>query len=847
MKTLLFSLFMIASCFMYAQGWEKTYPGLPIHTFSHIANVPDTDEYVLASSYFESFTSDSIFLMKINGKGDVIQQKMIAHKYIIDRIGCGIEELYVLKDGSIVLLLMNSQQTAAKGMVYKNSIEIVKLDSDFNVVWDKIYMTHDSNQELADQLLLDRNGNYIISGYIDFLSSDYQTWLDQKGFLMKLNPESGDSINILIRDQSVGDYFQINDTLFMSVQSTEYSIVSDNLVEIEKKSMPSWFTSDVFPSLVNGTKNQMYITHTRHGVDDLSYGIVWFKPLATVFYNDVAIINHTSEGLTGVAQSYDDGSIIMSTDNFISFDSANPVIYKMVPGQGVVWRKEILTCGGFSSLTDIVATNDNGAIMVGVSNCKEDSYLPYIIRLDSLGNSWSNTVKGKVFIDENKNGVKEAEEKYAANRKVVLIPEYHYQLTDEQGEYAIPSAPNNDLVSLVLPNFLWSQSMPSNNLPYSFSFKDLSDTAFINDFGMYINSYCPLLKVKVCAPAYRRCFDANFSMRYINYGTDTAKNVSIKITLPEGLSYVSCSYPVDSIAGTGRYSIKVGDVLPETGGHINFKTYVSCDSSELWLGDTLCMSFRVNPNSSCNLDSVVEYLPTTNFCSVVQGSYDPNEFFLLEPSLSCIDTTDYLTYQINFQNTGTDTAFNIKVLAHISSLLDMSSIKPSASTHPYTFKYVDKETVEFAFKNILLPDSTIDQAGSHGSVVFSIKQKKGNIMLKPLVNFASIFFDFNSPVITNFDTVTFCQPSLASVSEARENSFSIYPNPAKSELIIKNEKLRMKNDLNTSVSIMNTVGQEVVHSSFLMTNSSLKVDVSQFPAGLYFIRIGNEVHKFVKE
>lgn len=80
---------------------------------------------------------------------------------------------------------------------------------------------------------------------------------------------------------------------------------------------------------------------------------------------------------------------------------------------------------------------------------------------------------------------------------------------------------------------------------------------------------------------------------------------------------------------------------------------------------------------------------------------------------------------------------------------------------------------------------------------------------------------------------------------AQETGFTMYPNPATNQLIIENEKSRMKNDLNTTISIKNTMGQEVLHSSFLINNSSLHIDVSPFAPGLYIVRIGNEVQKLI--
>lgn len=79
------------------------------------------------------------------------------------------------------------------------------------------------------------------------------------------------------------------------------------------------------------------------------------------------------------------------------------------------------------------------------------------------------------------------------------------------------------------------------------------------------------------------------------------------------------------------------------------------------------------------------------------------------------------------------------------------------------------------------------------------------------------------------------------VSEENKN-FTIYPNPATNQLIINSEQSIVENPI-----ITNMMGQQVNNYSFSTINYSLKIDVSQFASGLYFIRVGDSVQKFVKE
>lgn len=139
-------------------------------------------------------------------------------------------------------------------------------------------------------------------------------------------------------------------------------------------------------------------------------------------------------------------------------------------------------------------------------------------------------------------------------------------------------------------------------------------------------------------------------------------------------------------------------------------------------------------------------------CHRVVASYDPNDKeaqpqgyeaqHLIEPN------TD-LTYRIRFQNTGTDTAFNIIVRDTLAPWLDPVSILPEVASHPYTWDIVDGHVLKFTFRNILLPDSNVNESASHGFVQFRVSQRKDLPLGTVIPNTAAIYFDFNPPVITN--------------------------------------------------------------------------------------------------
>ena len=74
------------------------------------------------------------------------------------------------------------------------------------------------------------------------------------------------------------------------------------------------------------------------------------------------------------------------------------------------------------------------------------------------------------------------------------------------------------------------------------------------------------------------------------------------------------------------------------------------------------------------------------------------------------------------------------------------------------------------------------------------------------------------------------------------NLFSVYPNPTSNQLTIDNGQLTMDD-----VEIYNVVGQRLNNYQLSTVNSQLTIDVSHLANGMYYLKIGNQVTKFIKE
>ncbi len=171
-------------------------------------------------------------------------------------------------------------------------------------------------------------------------------------------------------------------------------------------------------------------------------------------------------------------------------------------------------------------------------------------------------------------------------------------------------------------------------------------------------------------------------------------------------------------------------------------------------------------------------------CQVVVSSFDPNDKQAFPTGVgwqSYIEPNTPLDYQIRFQNTGTDTAFTVVIRDTLSVLLDPATIRPGASSHPYTWALSGAGILTFTFNNILLPDSNINEAASHGFVQFHIDQRPNNFLGNYIGNQAGIYFDFNTVVLTNTVWHTIGHDFLTTATREPKTALpllQVSPNPA---------------------------------------------------------------------
>ncbi len=140
------------------------------------------------------------------------------------------------------------------------------------------------------------------------------------------------------------------------------------------------------------------------------------------------------------------------------------------------------------------------------------------------------------------------------------------------------------------------------------------------------------------------------------------------------------------------------------------------------------------------------------YCGEVVGSYDPNDKRGFPSGIGeehALMPNGQLEYIIRFQNTGNAEAYTVVVRDTLDTDLNIATIELGPASHHYEFSMYGPRVLEWAFNNIMLPDSFSNEPGSHGFLTFTVDMMPNLLNGTTIENSASIYFDSNDPIITN--------------------------------------------------------------------------------------------------
>jgi len=431
-----------------------------------------------------------------------------------------------------------------------------------------------------------------------------------------------------------------------------------------------------------------------------------------------------------------------------------------------------------------------------------------------------------LYDDLNKNCQKDANEG-AINHGKIIVNNNYVKAVDANGEATFYVHKDQNTLSVEFNDKIYEYCQASYDI-------DLSTGTYAIAIPLKTKKYCADLVTSISTPFLRRCFDNTYYGQVCNEGNIDAEDTEVKIILDDYYDLIQANLPQLSHVGN-ELTLDAGTIKPGECKNINFTINLSCDAT---LGQEHCVIIDSESISqNCNsIETRTEYTE----CQDNIGAFDPNDKAIFVNGVrnqSYLEPGDELEYMIRFQNTGTDTAFTVKIQDPISTKFKVASIRPVAASHDYIWS-VDNGTLNVIFNKIMLVDSFKNEPASHGFIKFEITLDEKTMVNEEVSNVAGIYFDFNEPIITNEVVTPVGKP--VSTSDWSVSPFFIYPNPTTDfiSLGINDTKFNIG-----KVNIFDQRGGKLLTTDFNIELSN-KINVSHLPSGFYIIQVINNKSEF---
>lgn len=437
------------------------------------------------------------------------------------------------------------------------------------------------------------------------------------------------------------------------------------------------------------------------------------------------------------------------------------------------------------------------------------------------------------FIDSNNNGLKDNGESDFNQGNFV------YQINDSgdnlygnynNGTYYIFSSNPSDSydISFAINSALTSY-FSSNTSFSNVSITSGSGATYLN-FPItvvqnYVDAACYLIPQNQPRPG----FTYTTTVRYRNNGYQTIPNGTLTFTKDPNVTVVSVSQSGINNTSTG-FTYDFSNLEPNENRSFTVTLQVPTIPT-VNLNDNLTNSVTIQ------IDNDVA-LANNSFSStqIVVGSYDPNDKSEAHGGrivYADFTSNDYLYYTIRFENTGTANAEFIRVEDVLNTDLDEATFEMLDASHAVNTRRENNE-LTWHFYNIDLPPTVTHPNESHGYVHFRIKPKAGYALGDAIPNTASIFFDYNPPIVTNTFNTEFVE-NLGTPSFNLKDIL-MYPNPTNQSVTID---LSQSAENLSEIAFFDVIGKRVKVVSSLGEKQKT-VDVSDLSKGIYLIEIQTE-------
>ena len=357
----------------------------------------------------------------------------------------------------------------------------------------------------------------------------------------------------------------------------------------------------------------------------------------------------------------------------------------------------------------------------------------------------NNRVSGYTFADLNLNGVYDSTDVPLEGVSILVDPGDEmgysntaglYQVTFDEVEAEYTIYPDDDVYEY------WT--LVTDSASYNIQ---IDSTSFITidslNFGFAPDTSISIIEVTLTS-AYTSCDDSICYWIDIKNSGITIPSGIVHLVLDDSLDFISAEILPDSIVGQNVY------------WHYDSLAYF--DSKQFKLTAAMPGSINEGLIMTSYANGTIEELDTTlifydTLSQVLSCEHLANHKKVSPSGIDSLGyvpiTTEELEFTIYFENTTSDTIYDLKIIDELDDALNWDSFELISSSHATDVVLTGEGVLEFEMDNILLPDSITNPSEYQGFLKYRLNLLEGLPAGTVIKNKASILFDEADAIETN--------------------------------------------------------------------------------------------------
>lgn len=437
-------------------------------------------------------------------------------------------------------------------------------------------------------------------------------------------------------------------------------------------------------------------------------------------------------------------------------------------------------------------------------------------------------IEGTIYMDANNNGAQDIGEIGLPYGTILVNPGGQAFTANWLGEFSFLLPAGSYTLSCVpLPYTSVSQPV-GNSIPITSTGSAIIQGG--NSFGLAPTPNQQDVMVHLATYSASPGFNMTVEVMAVNLGTQVQSG-QIEVTLDPNVTLLPGLLPGWTYSG-GVLTIPYSNLQPN--GYAGFGFFCNVSTSQQ-IGDTLTYSALVTPLAG-------DLAPANNYDTLrepIVASFDPNDKRSRAVGMGPngeINAGDELVYTIRFQNEGNFPATFIFIRDTLDPELDYSSFRVIGSSHPMT-PTLAGDKVQFFFNDIQLVPKSQDSLASQGFVSYRIKAKNSLAPGDSVTNTASIYFDYNPPVVTN-TTVNTVWVAIGIEDGVIPIEIELFPNPMQDRATLRFDAGGESWDL----TVTDLQGRSVMARTEVR-NGEIQIQRGDLASGTYLFQLVSETGK----